>query len=387
MANTVTNALSEPKGEHRFLGRQIMELAVKGLPSMYDQEEKLFCFRIRPTSHGIIREGVSRRYTMISLLGLQQLEAQGIRSPIDIQTTLASLLEKTEEIGNIGDLGLLMWLCSLGSLKHLDKIFSDLDIKRSLEKYSDARQGKTTELAWFLTGLSHTVLASTQKANDLEDLSMQTFKMLKRNFGAKGIFGHMNKLSLAGMLRGRIGCFADQIYPIYALSMFRKAYGNQEALKIAVNCAETLCRLQGPLGQWWWHYDSLTGRVVGRYPVYSVHQDGMAPMALFALSEVTGLSFDQHIYKGLEWINGNNELGFDLIDASQNVIWRSIYCKPYKRYYEETLTLIGLTGHRRERHDLRILFECRPYHLGWLLYAFANKQMEKTISKTEGRST
>ena len=368
----------------RILIGQIVELALKGLSNMYDKERKLFCYRVRPTSNGIIREGVSRRYTIISLLGLHRYESHGGQSPIDIQATLAALLEGTGELNNIGDLGLLIWLCSLASSDQLGRIFSDLDIKAALNRFPDARQGKTTESAWFLAGLSHSALASNQTAKDLQDLSMAAFSMLKGNFGAKGIFGHMNKSSLAGILRGRIGCFADQVYPIYALSMFAKAYGNQEALKIAVNCAEVICRLQGILGQWWWHYDSITGRVIGKYPVYSVHQDGMGPMALFALSEVTGLNFDTYIYKGLEWITGNNELGFDLFDTSQNVIWRSIYRKRYKMYYDEMLTLTGLTDNKRKHNDLRTLFECRPYHLGWLLYAFADKPMERAISKAEG---
>jgi len=73
-------------------------------------------------------------------------------------------------------------------------------------------------------------------------------------------------------------------------------------------CAEAICRMQGPSGQWWWHYDARNGRIFERYPVYAVHQDGMAPMALFALGEVARLDFSEPIYKGLAWISGNNEL-------------------------------------------------------------------------------
>ena len=42
--------------------------------------------------------------------------------------------------------------------------------------------------------------------------------------------------------------------------------------------ASASCRV--PHGQWWWHYDVRDGSVVERYPVYSVHQHAMAPMAL-----------------------------------------------------------------------------------------------------------
>lgn len=362
----------------------LIQIAVNGLAKMFDEGKGLFCYAVRRTDNGLCNEGVSMRYTIISLLGLHRFELQGGRSPIDIESRLACLLENVDAIDNLGDIGLLIWLCALVSPDRLEKLFSNPSIRQSLDKYPDARLGKTTELAWFLAGLSHSALAQGQSAGDRGDLSIQTFEMLKRNFGAKGIFGHMNKSSLAGILRGRIGCFADQVYPIYGLSMFAKAYGNREAIEMAVDCAETICRLQGPLGQWWWHYNSITGRVIGRYPVFSVHQDGMAPMALFALSEDTGPKFDTPIRKGLEWIGGNNELGFNMMDTSQNLIWRSFYLKPYKMYYDEILALGGFGGNKRKHNNLKILFECRPYHLGWLLYAFANRRLNRTISTSEG---
>lgn len=361
----------------------LIQLAVNGLGKMFDKEKGLFCYAVRRTDNGLCKEGVSLRYTIISLLGLHRFEAQDGRSPIDIESILARLLENVGAIDNLGDVGLLIWLCALVSPDRLERNFSNLSIRQSLDKYPDARKGKTTEIAWFLAGLSHSTLAQSQGAGGLKDLSMQTFEMLKRNYGAKGIFGHKNKSSLAGILRGRIGCFADQVYAIYALSMFAKAYGNQEALKMAVNCAEAICRLQGPLGQWWWHYDSTTGRVIGKYPVFSVHQDGMAPMALFALSEDTGPKFIGPILKGLKWIGGSNELGFNMIDTSENMIWRSFYRKRNRRYYDEALALTGFSDNKGQHEGLKILFECRPYHFGWLLYAFADKLRIRAISTPE----
>lgn len=285
---------------------------------------------------------------------------------------MEALIGGANQIDNIGDLGLLLWLWALASPKQLKQMFSNLDIKHSLEKYSDARQGKTTELAWFLTGLCHSALVSGENAEEVQDVAIQTFDLLKKNFGNKGIFGHSKKTTLSGMIRGRIGCFADQVYPIYALSMFAKAFGNQEALKIALDCANAICRLQGPFGQWWWHYDSTTGQMLGRYPVYSVHQDGMAPMALFALGDVSGLDFSANICKGVEWITGKNELGINLVEESRNLIWRSFHLKKYRMHSEEILSLAGIKPDKERNNNLKVLYECRPYHLGWLLYAFAS---------------
>src|SRR5262249_36059941 len=158
-----------------------------------------------------------------------------------------------------------------------EKLFSNIDIHNALNRYQDARQGRTTELAWFLTGLSYSALAAKKYATGFKELAEKTYKILLENYCGRGVFGHQRAGSLSGMLRGRLGSFADQVYPIYALTTYTQAYGKDEAMKVSLETARTICSHQGNLGQWWWHYHSSTGRVVGRYPVYSVHQDGMAP--------------------------------------------------------------------------------------------------------------
>jgi hypothetical protein len=217
-------------------------------------------------------------------------------------------------------------------------------------------------------------LAGTGRIRGLDELSEFTCRQLLGNYGGKGIFGHTRKSTSIGSLRGRIGNFADQVYPIYALSTFSRAFRSERGLDAAVECAKTICNLQGAYGQWWWHYDAATGRVVGRYPVYSVHQDGMAPMALSAVGEATGIDFRESICKGLYWIEGNNELGVSMIDPARNVIWRCFERDKYKLVASVLCSMVNKSHREREYKDLKILYECRSYHLGWLLYALANPQ-------------
>jgi len=167
-----------------------------------------------------------------------------------------------------------------------------------------------------------------------------------------------------------MGSFADQVYPIYGFSAYSRAYDNKEAAAIALACAETICKLQGPLGQWWWHYNPVDRSVAGRYPVYSVHQEAMAPMALFAVSKLTGHDFSGPIYKGLEWITGKNELNLPMIDDKFHVIWRNFFQTSTKQRLEELFSLMGIYKSTKDCSDLRILTECWSYELGWLLYAF-----------------
>lgn len=339
---------------------------------MFDPARQRFCFRAVRNGQGVRNEGTSRRYSMISLLGLARMEKGGGKSPIDIETALSSLLPDAETIDGIGDLGLLLWLCALASPDRAPEAWRERKMAKALFQCPDALEGRTMELSWFLTGIAHAVLAKVQGIPGLEEQASRTFERLMRNYGRKGIFGHSGTSTLAGFFRGRIGSFADQAYPIHALARFSQAFGSRTALAVAVECAEAICRLQGPLGQWWWHYDAAASRVIGRYPVYSVHQDGMAPMALLAVGEASGRSFHTELFKGLDWIAGRNERGMDLVDPSRNVIWRSLYREKYRAYAHELSCLLRLSGPEKEFDDLAVRYECRPYHLGWLLYALSN---------------
>ncbi len=357
---------------------RLKELAVRGLASMYDSERKLFCHRLKQSAGGLEREGVSHRYTMMSLLGLQRLQAAGIPSPVDIRATLDSLLGDTSWINNVGDLGLLVWVCAKADPERLPGLDAQLVLKRALLRFHESRRARTMELAWFLSGLAHQNLACPNRLPHLRETAMECYALLKKNQGEHGVFSHLaEKSGWTGLMRGRIGSFADQVYPIYALSKFSQSFDVPKAAERALDCALTLCELQGPLGEWWWHYDASTGKVLGRYPVYSVHQHGMAPMALFALGETVQSDFTPWIYKGLRWINGDNDLEVDMQDHSADVVWRSVYRSDYKRHWDSALAVLIAREDTDSHKDLAVLQECRPYELGWLLYAFADRDVSE----------
>ena len=97
-------------------------------------------------------------------------------------------------------------------------------------------------------------------------------------------------------------------------------------------------------------------------------------MALFALSDATGLDFRDAIDRGLGWIDGNNELGRDMRDRASSVVWRSVYRRNrIKMYFGEFSDYLRGAATPVPAADLDVMFECRPYELGWLLYAFAGR--------------
>lgn len=360
--------------------RDLRSLAVRGLVSMFDPESQLFCHRLRRTREGLVREGVSRRYTTMALLGLHALKKTGAPCPFDTDAIFKSCAGDTRWINGVGDLGLLIWLTAEYAPEQLDGLFQSVDVETSLERFADARKGRTMELAWFLAGLCHATIASPAGCWPLGDLAVDTYHRLQDNRGESGLYGHLAKTkSLSGLLRGRIGSFADQIYPIYALSKFATTFGLEEPLDLALECALVICRLQGNLGQWWWFYDAEVGRVVCHYPVYSVDQYGLAPLALFELERATGRRFQDAIYRGLNWIYGANELGEDLRTPSRGLIWNCILPRSKQRKYWETAESFI---HHSEDHvpveSLRVLHESRPYELGMLLCSFAKYEMAET---------
>src|SRR5262249_22970954 len=105
-----------------------------------------------------------------------------------------------------------------------------------------------------------------------------------------------------GAFRGHVCCFADLVYPVHALARYAEVSGYAAPRDVALRCAAALCSRQGPAGQWWWHYDHRTGELVERYPVYAVHQDAMAPMALFALEHAANIDVRSPITRGLDWL-------------------------------------------------------------------------------------
>ncbi len=88
--------------------RELMSFSVRGLAGMFDQNANLFCHRLVRNDDGLLREGISHRYTIMTLLGLTELEAAGVDHTFDIQAIYASLIRNTAWVRGVGDLGLLI---------------------------------------------------------------------------------------------------------------------------------------------------------------------------------------------------------------------------------------------------------------------------------------
>jgi hypothetical protein len=348
---------------------QLREMAVRGLRRMYRRQERLFVFRLRRGREGVVSEGLSRRYTAIALIGLaEHLEvAPSVLERDDPRDVCARLVGDASLMDNLGDAALTAWASTAVGYPDRDRAWS-----RLVELRPAGASHATVDLAWTLSALCHEPEAA------LGDLRDQVARRLIQACDARsGLFPHRIGGGSGG-LHAHVASFADQVYPIQALSWYGRASGHQEAVEVAVRCARVLCDLQGCDGQWWWHYDPRSGRVLERYPVYAIHQDSMGPMALSAVGESSGIDFSPSVDQGLAWLERAPELaGASLIDVDADLIWRKVARREPRKLSRYLQAAASRVHPRLRAPGLDLVFppvavdyEDRPYHLGWLLYAW-----------------
>lgn len=367
----VSSARPESESRQSPSKADLCRLAARGLVPMLDPESQTYCCIYNRTSAGMVREGLSPRYTLMVLLGLHRYQQAGHTLPLPTEPTLEALLRDLKWVDNTGDLGLLLWTCAELAPHVLPDLYSRIAADQALERYPDGRRGNTMEVAWYLTGLATCAISGYGDLPGLRDQAAQARRVLAASCGPTGVHGHFSRSgSLSNSLRGRIGSFADQVYPTIALARASRAWGEEETRAAALATAQTMCRLQGPQGEWSWQYDSPSGRVVTRYPVYSVHQHAMGPMMLLEASEATGVDFTAAIDRGLAWISGANELHRNFVEPDLLLVWRSIFLRRADALADCVLRFPGIRTGTASSAKLQVCYECRPYELGWLLYAF-----------------
>jgi hypothetical protein len=349
----------------------------------------------------LVPRGSSLRYGAITALGLLRLPEQGQRAVLGGETAHAlvgRLAKRLDDITDRGDAALVSWAAA--ECGHSD-------LPRALERLAelDQRGGPVPVVAaaWVVTAL---VAARTQ-ADVERHLATARGRLLAARRAA---YPHVT--GGGGGYRSHVGSFADQVYPVQALARLHASSGDPAALAAADSAAAVICRAQGEAGQWWWHYDARTGGVVEGYPVYSVHQHAMAPMALLDLAEAGGQRCTEAICRGLRWLAAPPEAredlaippgpgglageaaadlatpagtagppppgtGEDLASAGPAATWRKVARRDPRK------AVRGLRAAATRVHPgaklavLDRLFppgavdhECRPYELGWLLYTW-----------------
>lgn len=355
-------------GEAEFL-RRVRGTCISSLGRMYLGDGE-FAFRIRRDGTGTILEGKNPRYDAIVAIGLSREEAGTAATVVGdggIGAILSALRRKVGTEGNLGNSALALWAAAAGGADRDD-------FRRKLLSYRpEAAPYPTVEVAWALAALVE------DRSPEGADAARRIAARLVAASPA-GIFPHV--LGDGGGRRGHVACFADQVYPVQALARFHGAFGDEGALEAAARTGRRICDLQGAEGQWWWHYDVRTGSVLEGYPVYAIHQDAMAPMALFDLFAAGGPDLGGHVARGVRWLSSSVEIGGrSLHDEVEGVVWRKVARRePGKatRYLQAGLSALH-PSFRLPAADLlfpplSIDREDRPYHPGWFFEAWSPRR-------------
>lgn len=342
--------------------------AIRGLQRMYLPEKQLFVFHFKQAGDAIVPEGTSLRYTAISLIGLAECDhetAKLVLKDHSRKQVCERLHSEALASENLGDIALCLWAANCNDYPDREDMIDKL-----LSFEPDRRTYPTVELSWTVDALCR------ESRNDAKSMAEKiALRLMNAQVKTSGVFPH--HIGKVDGFRQHVSCFADAVYPIHALSTFYSTFSVREALDCASRCAHMICTRQGSNGQWWWHYDVRTGHVVEGYPVYSVHQDSMGPMALLALQAAGGPDYRKPVFNGLEWLYWSEEIKSTLMDKEADLIWRKVARKEPNKLSRLLQALASKPNPSLRFPFTNTLFppgtidyENRPYHLGWILYAW-----------------
>jgi len=352
----------------------LAHLAVRGLTVSYNVTTVDFAQTLRgvagPGGAHLQRDGVNLRYGAMAALGISRLpepvqhQVLAGRTAADVARAVA---ERALTSPDAGAVALAAW-----SYAEVTGSFPD-DLVGALRGLLLGGQPLTTvELAWLLTAA-----VAASGGGDVDDLVGEAAARLRRSCGPAGTYPHLVRPAQQARWRAHVGSFADQVYPLQALARASVLTGDRWMRDAAERTAARLCELQGAGGQWWWHYDARTGDVIERYPVYSVHQHAMAPMVLLDLHEAGGSDRRPEVAAGLRWLDDHPEVVEELVSDRFGVVWRKVGRREPRKAARALNAATSAVAPGWRAPGVDRLFpaelvdhECRPYELGWFLYAW-----------------
>ena len=366
---------------------QLVTLALRCLPRMYQPDRRLFCFKMVERNGQMIPVDVSTRYTAMVIIGLQHAATCGQTVPWPMDNLLDGLLAQTASVRSIGDLGLILWATSVCDPIRTASVFDEIQRRWPHDVTRSDSPLETMQLAWLVSGLCH-YRNSHPHDSQAEGMLTSAYNRLVNAHFERETFLYYFSSRLFRPVRKRlihqICYFAEQVYGIQALLFYAQTTHNTEAQVLAAKTANVLVSHQTSTGGWRWLYNARTNVVVDTYPIYTVHQLGMAPMALLPLTNPAGDPLTTAIQNGVNWVFGENELNRSMLDEQHDVIWRSIKARSFHRQRQLlhkafSVANLGALGNKSwlQPSSFQVDYECRPYELGWLLYALSNVSVIK----------
>jgi hypothetical protein len=357
----------------------LAELSLDALPGMFDEGTGLF-------SHKTVVEGgryVNREpnvlYSAVSLVGILRQRRRPADAVLPLGRALDGLHRATAERRRPGEMANFVWAATMAEDGR------GAEMTRRLAGV-DPASCPSGELGQVLYGLVCGARAYEAERDRATSASRAAARELLGRFSPRAeVFRtspRARRLPRRELLESGLASFAAQVYPLHGLAALHLHTGEAPPAELK-RVADRIVDAQGPLGQWWWIYSSRARVVLEGYPVYSVHQDGMAFLGLSELEPLGVGNYLEPLALGLDWIFGANELGTGVVDREPAMVYRCIQRAGSDADGSYGVSKANLWRILRRSlaprvsgdvtdacpADLEILRECRSYHLGWLLYA------------------
>ena len=360
--------------------RQLGELGSASatlLRCMYDPDRALFAFSSRLGDRGVehtFDHPQTIRYTINTLLGIQRAAKSDGEDPLlqgsgwMVDRFLELHLEQTS---NPADLGLLLLLLAEGGRD--EQLLSQVvdRISATLESRS-AGAFTIQELGWMLWGSSVAARLGAPKA---EEVAHGVFGLVDERFVDPESLLARHNLSRQ---RSRVVSFGGTVYFLRSVYEYGILSGTPRPARLFESGVRAMLELQGPRGEWPWMISVRTGIPLDFYPVFGVHQDSMAMLFLLPALDDGLVDVESAIARSLAWSLGDNELGEPMYGRDRFFAYRSIRRDQLlfrERRFARSLAraLVDRPGSLTGRRGVAVNRECRSYHLGWILYAWAGR--------------
>jgi hypothetical protein len=356
----------------------LVDVSLEALPKMFDEKTGIFCQKTVADGDRHANRGSNPFYSAMSTVGILRQSAQSPESVFPLGKALDTLHGIAAAGATPQVLANVVWALALAEDQR------GAVLTRELAERDDLLNCESAALGHVLHGLAVAAEAyPEQSGRAIEACRRWAPELLGRFSPQADLFGPFRRpTGVRSALIHRLTSFAAQVYPLHGLASFYRVTGEAPAPALR-QVAERIVAAQGAVGQWWWLYSTKTRAVLEGYPVYSVHQDGMAFMALLPVEALGEGSYREPLARGLDWLSGPNELSTDLVRRDPPIIFRNI-----QRVGSDADAMFGISRANLARvvarslrpgrdhteataGELEVLHECRPYHLGWLLHAYA----------------
>lgn len=317
-------------------------------------------------------------YTLNVLLGFSKLPDRGSLLPYNIPEIFRSVTRRMARLRvPFYAYGMALWASAELQLTIPDELCST--IEKCLNDTNQWKNWTGQDLGMLLSG------TMAQAKHDQKNWAHHSHRL-------KAYLDEYYSCSETGLfynspkgVRRRFASFATGVYLTLACFHYGEFFEHEPSIKRALDCVQSLQKCQGPRGEWPWFYDVPSGKVLDIYPVYSVHQDGMAPAYLHHAIAHGHPGARESMLSSFYWILGENQIGCSMLAIDEGMIYRSqARNQRLQRGRRAARAAINCVFHRNttltDPKSLVVTPECRSYHLGWILWSFAGRDDYKELT-------